>query len=182
MKWLKSLLGTVLVSLLCVWSVQAQEAFIEQIQNPGIDHNQAVKEFGAKFATGLFNNDLNNLAVIYQMENYNEAILNQVGTSNVGIMNMIGNNNFSDVNQEGSQLFANVNMIGNNNWFDFDQSGHSVGALFNFIGNNMEYEAEQRPSFAPGKHDFSLTPRNGSHPVIDITTTRPVLPVIIRRH
>lgn len=182
MKWLKGLLGTIVFPLLFVYSVQAQEAFIEQIHNPGISHNQAVKEFGAKYATGLLNHDFNNLASIYQMENYNEAILNQVGTGNVGIMNMIGSNNFSDVNQEGTDLFANINMMGNDNWFDFDQKGHSAGAMFNFIGNNIQYEATQEPSLTPGNHDFSLTPRNSSRPVIDITTNRNVLPVIIRTH
>ena len=182
MKWLKGLFGTLLFSALFVCTVQAQEAFVEQIHNPGISHNQAVKEFGAKYATGLFNKDFNNLAFIYQMENYNEAVLNQVGTGNMGIVNMIGSNNYSDLSQEGTDLFANINMLGNDNWFDFDQKGHSMGAMFNFIGNNIQYEATQQPSLTPGEHDFSLTPRSSSRPVIDITTNRKVLPVIIRTH
>jgi len=182
MKWLKGLLGTILFSVFLVCSVQAQEAFVEQIHNPGISHNQAVKEFGAKYASGLFTKDFNNLAFIYQMENYNEAILNQVGTGNMGIINMIGSNNFSDLNQEGTDLFANINMLGNENWFDFDQKGNSMGAMFNLIGNNIQYEATQQPSFAPGNYDFTLTPRNSSRPIIDITTNRKVLPVIITRH
>ena len=182
MKRLKSLLGSILFSLLLVCSVQAQEAFVEQIHNPGISHNEAVKEFGAKYATGLFNKDFNNLAFIYQMESHNEAVLNQVGTGNMGIMNMIGNNNYSDLSQEGTNLFANINMLGNDNWFDFDQRGHSAGAMFNFIGNNIQYEATQQPSLNPGSYDFTLTPRNSSRPVIDITTNRKVLPVILRTH
>ncbi len=186
MKCYKLLLIPIAFCLFIPVSMQAQdsEAFVNQVENPGIEHNNAVKEFSFKYAFGLLNIlnesavdfNTNNRAVINQQGNSNEAILEQFGSGNTGIINMIGNHNYAKSTQQGSSLLSIINIEGNNNALEFMQQGNNRGALFLFEGNNIKYNARQ------SGNAFSLTPQNSTTPAFNIQSTRRNLPVIIRNN
>ncbi len=186
MKIYKLLLILIAFCLLGPSSVFAQdsEAFVNQVENPGIEHNSAVKEFSFKYAFGLLNilneSDIdfstNNRAVINQQGNSNEAILEQYGSGNTSLINMIGNNNYAKSTQQGNSLLSVINMEGNNNALEFMQQGQNRGALFLFQGNDIKYNASQ------SGNTFSLTPQNSTTPAFNIRSTRQNLPVIIRNN
>lgn len=163
---------------------QDSEAFVNQVENPGIEHNSAVKEFSFKYAFGLLDvlneSDLdfstNNRAIINQEGIGNEAILDQYGSGNTGIINMLGNNNYAKSTQQGSSLLSIINMEGNNNALEFMQQGQNRGALFLFQGNDIKYNASQ------SGNTFSLTPQNSTTPAFNIRSTRRNLPIIIRNN
>ncbi len=187
MKIYKLLLVLIAFCLLGTGSIFAQdsEAFVNQVENPGIDHNSAVKEFSIKYALGglmdmLNESDIdfntNNRAVVNQHGNSNEAILEQYGNANTGIINMKGDNNYAKSTQQGNSLLSVINMTGDNNAFEFTQQGENRGAIFLFEGNDIEYSAEQFGN------RFSLTPQNSTTPAFDIQSNRRNLPVIIRNN
>lgn len=186
MKVYKLLLILIAFCLLGAGSVFAQdrEAFVNQVENPGIEHNNAVKEFSLKYAFGLLNVlneseidfNTNNRAIINQEGSGNEAILEQYGSDNTGLINMIGNNNYAKSTQQGSSLLSIINMEGSNNALEFTQRGQNRGALFLFEGNDIKYNASQ------SGNTFNLTPQNSTTPAFNIRSTRSNLPVIIRNN
>ncbi|WP_185958304.1 hypothetical protein [Fodinibius sediminis] len=165
-------------------TAQKSEAFINQIENPGIDHNSAVREFSLKYASGLLDmlNETgldytaNNQAVIHQRGNSNQAILHQYGSDNTSIINMTGDRNFAKSTQQGNALLSIINMEGNRNALDFMQQGENRGAFFLFQGNDIQYDATQTDNI------FNLTPQNSTTPAFNIQSTRRNLPVIIRKN
>lgn len=165
-------------------TAQDSEAFINQVENPGIDHNSAVREFGLKYASGLLDllNETaldytaNNRAVIHQRGNSNEALLHQYGSDNTGIINMTGERNYAKSTQQGNSLLSIINMEGNRNALDFMQQGENRGAFFLFQGNDMQYDATQIGNI------FNLIPQNSTTPAFNIQSTRRNLPVIIRKN
>lgn len=186
MKVCKLILILITFCLLGTGSIFAQdsEAFVNQVENPGIEHNSAVKEFSLKYAFGLLNalneSDIdfnpNNRAIINQEGSGNEAILEQYGSGNTNLINMIGNNNYAKSTQQGSSLLSVINMEGNNNALEFTQQGQNRGALFLFEGNDIKYNASQ------SGNSFSLMPQNSTTPAFNIRSNRRNLPVIIRNN
>lgn len=153
---------------------------IEDLNNPGIEHNSAFSEFGLQYFLSFgFNTPGNNggagenVAIIEQVGDNNRAELTQTGSNLLGKIRQDGDLNTALVEQKGNQLISIVNMQGNNNYLDFMQDADNKGAFFQFQGNNMQFNASQSGS------NFTLSPRSTSMPVIDIETTRQSLPIII---
>ncbi len=156
---------------------------IEDLSNPGIEHNNAFTEFGLQYFLSFgFNIPENNVgsggnvAIIEQVGVENRAELTQNGSNLFGKIYQEGNLNTALVEQKGNQLISIVSMQGNNNYLDFMQDADNKGAYFQFHGNNMQFNAKQTGS------NFSLSHRNSSIPAINIETTRQSLPIIISNH
>ena len=194
---LRKLLLTVFAVLFIGWgSALGQEdeskspVSIEQINSPGIEHNEAVKSFGLDYLMSVDFSSLvqdpardGNVATISQYGDNNEAVLKQVGSGNTGYIQMGTSDNFVSgnkafVSQKGNGLISLVNMQGNSNYLDFLQTGNNKGALLYFKGDDMHYNANQTGM------GLQLTPTsfNSTGPQINITTTKQTLPVIISRN
>jgi len=158
---------------------------IEQVNNPGIEHNEAVKDFMfdflltvdfSKYVSGPLVQG--NRATIKQYGNDNKAMLNQIGTGNIGYIQMGSSENYvsgnmAQVNQDGSGLISLINMQGNDNYLSFDQAGSNKGALFWFRGDNMKFDAQQVGS------GLQLRPKNSTMTPIGISSNQSTVPVII---
>jgi len=153
---------------------------IEDLNNPGIEHNSALSEFGLQyflsFGFDLPENNVGsggNVAIIEQVGVENRAKLNQSGSNIYGKIRQDGNLNKAFVDQKGNQLISIVNMRGNNNYLDFFQNTNNKGAFFQFQGNNMQFDAQQVGS------GLQLTPRNSTMTPIRISSNQSTVPVII---
>lgn len=158
---------------------------IEQIHSPGIEHNEAVKNFALDFLLTVdFSRFVDgplvqgNIGTIKQYGDNNTAILNQMGAGNTGYIQMGSPDNFVSgnnaiINQEGTGLISLVGMMGNDNYLKFDQTGNNKGALFYFQGDNMQFEAQQIGA------GLELWPRNSTMSPIGISSTQSTVPVII---
>ena len=158
---------------------------IEQVHSPGIEHNEAVKNFALDFLltvdfSSFVDGPLSqgNMGTIKQYGDNNTAILNQIGTGNTGYIQMGTPNNFVSgnnaiINQDGTGLNSLVGMMGNDNYLSFDQKGNNKGALFYFQGDNMQFGAQQIGA------GLELWPRNSTMTPIGITSNQRTVPVII---
>jgi hypothetical protein len=158
---------------------------IEQVQSPGIEHNEAVKNFTLDFLLTVDFSRLvegpllqGNMGTINQYGDNNTAILNQIGTGNTGYIQMgspqnLVTGNEALINQDGTGLISLVGMMGNDNYLKFDQTGNNKGALFYFRGDNMQFEAQQIGA------GLQLWPKNSTMSPIGITSNQQTVPVII---
>lgn len=153
---------------------------VEDLNNPGIEHNSAFSEFGLQYFLSFgFNLPENNagsagnIAIIEQVGVENRAELEQTGSNIFGKIRQHGNLNKAFVKQKGNQLISIVNMQGNNNYLDFLQDTNNKGAFFQFSGNNMQFDAQQKGS------GLQLTPKNSTMTPIRISSNQSTVPVII---
>lgn len=153
---------------------------IENLNNPGIEHGTALKEFGLRYLLQQNGESSpedpgsgNNVALIKQVGNNNVAELNQDGNNNYGYIQQDGDFNKAFVDQKGNRLISVVNMQGSNNYLDFLQDTNNRGAYFQFDGSNMRFNAQQDGA------GFRMWQENSTMPAIKIETTRKTLPVII---
>lgn len=153
---------------------------VEDLNNPGIEHNNAFSEFGLQyflsFGFNLPENNVGssgNVAIIEQVGVENRAELEQTGSNIFGKIRQDGNFNKAFVKQKGNRLISIVNMQGNNNYLDFLQDTNNKGAFFQFSGNNMQFDAQQVGS------GLQLTPRNSTMTPIRITSNKSTVPVFI---
>jgi hypothetical protein len=152
----------------------------EDINNPGIDYNEAQKDFGImQFLTSSVqkpsevSESTNNVAIIEQVGSNNTASLDQDGNNIYGAIIQDGTGNVADVWQKGSNLQSIVNMQGNNNFLNFDQIADNRNARLMFEGDMMKYDATQTNS------GFRLTPKNSGSPVLEVTSNTQTVPLII---
>lgn len=158
---------------------------IEQVHSPGIEHNDAVKNFALDFLltvdfSSFVDGPLSqgNISTIKQYGYHNTAILDQSGTGNTGYIQMGTSRNFvtgneAIVNQDGIGLISLIGMMGNNNYLEFDQMGNNKGALFYFQGDYLQFEAQQIGA------GLQLWPKNTMMSPIEITSNQRTVPVII---
>jgi hypothetical protein len=158
---------------------------IEQVNNPGIEHNEAVKNFMFDFLLTVDFSEFvsgplvqGNRATIKQYGNNNNAVLNQSGSANIGYIQMGSSQNYvsgnrARVNQDGTGLISLINMQGNDNYLGFEQMGSNKGALFWFQGDNMKFDAQQVGS------GIQLRPKNSTMTPIGISSNQSTVPVII---
>ena len=191
MKYL-AILTAIALSLTAMSPAEAQDktrdespVSIRQIHNPGIDYNRAILNFGLDYMLTLRPKDIpkstgqtGNTASITMTGSNNLAGINQAGTGNRAFIQIgasdspvIGNN--TSVQQSGNQLFSITNVQGNRNDFSFEQQGQNVGSAILLRGDYMQFQAAQNGS------NFMLKPIGSTIPLINISTTRQVLPLII---
>lgn len=90
------------------------------------------------------NMNLNNSAMIQQVGNFNEAIINQSNNNgfipNIAEINQIGNNNFALSGQNGNSNFSYIGQYGSDNSVDIDIDGNYniAGVLQVGDGNSVE--------------------------------------------
>lgn len=188
-KWLLTVLITLVLGMGSSFAQNGSDLVdIQQVNNPGINHSEAVKSHGLDYLLTVISDDLLNNISAMSVDG-NTASINQFGSNNSATIDQSGNRNISFiqmgtsdnpvsqntaiVDQDGQQLISIVNIQGDNNYLDFEQSGQDRGVFFNFQGSNLQFNATQQGA------SFQLTPRSLSMPVIDITTTRQALPIII---
>lgn len=189
---MKSLLIATIIIFLASSGLLAQQknksgspVHIEQINNPGINHNGAVQQFGLDFFRTLTPLDdlgtqagTGNSGSIRIFGSSNTAQLTQSGSGNIGFIEIgspvnFGVGNRATVQQEGEQLLSITSIRGSRNEFNFQQQGSQVGAAVFFRGNNLQFDARQINT------DFQLIPSGSSLPALNISTTRQTLPIII---
>ena len=187
MKLKKTLIITIVFCLAGILGAQAQDnkerspVSIEQVENPGIEHNEALKSFGLfhNFAlsgsTGALFGGVSaegNYASIMQYGSNNVSSLTQNGNNNIGnlLIGSPGNHvsgNITDVTQEGNRLISVVNVQGNSNILNFTQDGNSIGASINMLGNGANIRAEQVPTASGSEFFF----QKGSMPVFKVESS-----------
>jgi len=184
MKLQKTLIFAIVCCLAVFSQTQAQDkkerspVSIDQVENPGIEHNEALKSFGLfhNFAVagptdGLFDgiSSEGNYASITQYGSNNVSSLTQTGNSNIGniLIGSPGNRvsgNITNVTQEGDRLISVVNVQGNSNILNFTQDGNSMGASINMLGDGANIKAEQVPTMSGSEFLF----QKGSMPVFKV--------------
>ncbi|MDZ7659865.1 hypothetical protein [Fodinibius sp.] len=141
MKLRKLWLSVFVVLFIGCGTVVAQEVEgpfdTEDINNPGIEYNEAQKSFGImQFLTSSVDSpsdiseNTNNVAIIEQVGSNNKAYLDQQGSNIYGAILQDGTGNVADVWQQGSNLESVINMQGNNNFLKFDQIANGSQCLF----------------------------------------------------
>jgi hypothetical protein len=152
----------------------------DDINNPGIEYNEAQKSFGImNFLTSSVqrpsdvSESTNNVAIIEQVGGNNTARLDQDGSNIYGVIIQDGTGNTADVWQKGSNLESIINMQGNNNFLKFDQTASNRNTWLKFEGNMMEYDATQTNT------GFTLTPKSSTKPVLEISRNTQTIPLII---
>ncbi len=152
----------------------------DDINNPGIDYNEAQKSFGImQFLTSTVESpsdvseNTNNVAIIEQVGSNNKAYLDQKGSNIYGAIIQRGSGNTADLWQQGSNLQSVINMQGNNNFLKFDQTASNRNAWLKIDGNMMEYDAKQTNT------GFTLTPKSSTQPVLEISSNTQTIPLII---
>ncbi|WP_445664152.1 curlin repeat-containing protein [Fodinibius sp. AD559] len=157
---------------------------VEEINNPGIEYNEAQKEFGIRhFLTSSIERedtpgDGGNVAIIEQVGDNNVANLTQTGENIYGAIIQHGSNHKAFLNQDGNNLRSVINMQGSSHYLDFDQKVNNRDTFFDFKGSGLEYTATQIP-MGGNETQFTLTPKNAGSPAIQITTDKMRVPVII---
>lgn len=152
----------------------------EDINNPGIEYNEAQESFGImQFLISSIQRpnevsaSTNNVATIKQVGNNNTARLDQEGNNIYGAIIQRGTGNDADVWQKGTNLQSVINMQGNNNYLNFDQIANNRNAWLKFEGDMMEYDATQSNT------GFTLTPKSSTRPVLEISSNTQTIPLII---
>lgn len=187
MKLQKTLILVFIFCLAGFFGAEAQDnkerspVSIEQVESPGIEHNEALKSFGLfhNFAisgsTGALFDGISaegNYGSITQYGNNNISSLTQNGNNNIGniLIGSPGNHvsgNITDVTQEGNSLISIVNVQGNSNNLNFTQDGNSMGASINMLGNGADIEATQVPTMRGSEFLF----QKGSMPVFKVESS-----------
>ena len=184
MKLLKVLYTAMIVLFIGLGSAFGQEVEgpidTDDINNPGIDYNEAQESFGImQFLTSSLQNpndvseSTNNVAIIEQVGSNNKAYLDQEGSNIYGAIIQRGSGNTADLWQKGSNLQSVINIHGNNNFLKFDQTADYRNAWLKLDGNMMEYNANQTNA------GFTLTPKSSGSPVLEITSNTQTIPLII---
>lgn len=153
----------------------------DNINNPGIEYNEAQEEFGIMYfltsstqRPSELSESTNNVAIIEQVGSDNKAYLDQDGSNIYGAIIQNGTGNVADVWQKGSNLQSIVNMDGNNNYLKFDQIANNRNTRLKFEGDMMKYDATQTNSGG-----FRLTPKGNGSPVLEVTSNTQTIPLII---
>ncbi|MDZ7771215.1 MAG: hypothetical protein U5K31_00465 [Balneolaceae bacterium] len=173
---------------------QDGEAFIEQTDNPGITHNEAVTEFTGQYISGGAGLAGNGIPI--PLSAFNEAILTQTGNFNTGHIEQFGYGNKAILTQKGNRSTGIIRLYGlqneariiqhSNSWLkatlggatnklDFEQPSNS-SVLFQITGINNRFDAVQHGNSVSLYEDGA-----GGSPYMTISKTSGTIPVIVNR-